>query len=89
MVVQVMADISPRIMPPRWKITASSIVPPLRFEVIAELLAGNLVLGSKGPTPDNQFVFEWNAKAVHRALILLINARPTGKSDMYHAAPQI
>jgi hypothetical protein len=53
MVAQVIADIPVRIMAPRWKFTTSSIVPHLRFEVIAELLAGNLVLGSKGPTPDN------------------------------------
>jgi hypothetical protein len=53
MAVPVMADIPVRIMPPRRKLTTSSIVPRLRFEVIAELLAGNLVLGSKGPTPDN------------------------------------
>ena len=54
-VVQVMTDTPVRIMSPRRRLTILSIALLLRFrfEVIAELLANNFVLGSKRPTPDD------------------------------------
>jgi hypothetical protein len=54
-VVQVMTDIPVGIMSPRsWlTILSSALLVRFRFEVIAELLANNLMLGSKRPTPDD------------------------------------
>ena len=54
-VVQVMTDIPVRIMSPRRRLTILSIALLLRFrfEVIAELLADDFVLGSKRSTPDD------------------------------------
>jgi hypothetical protein len=55
MVVQVMMGIPIRIMSPRRRFTILSIALLLRFrfEVIAELLADDFVLGSKRSTPDD------------------------------------
>ena len=54
-VVQVMTGIPVRIMSPRRRLTILSIALLLRFrfEVIAELLADNFVLGSKRSTPED------------------------------------
>jgi|GEM_PF-6231640 len=54
-VVQVMTDIPVRIMSPRrWlTILSGALLLCFRFEVIAELLANNFVLGSKRSTPDD------------------------------------